>query len=719
MMLTSYESLKTSSSASSANNRLLAALSYASMGWSVLPLYGVIETAQGFACRCKAGSKCKSPGKHPLARNGLDDASAEPEVIRDWFSAWPDANIGVACGNSGFVAVDVDPRNGGDMTLQELLDEHGELPSTIVQLTGGDGLHYLFHQEVAASLPGKLGAGIDLKSNGYIVVEPSQHVSGRTYQWADGKMPDPSEIAALPAWMLSTLRTRRVRPADTASPGTPILEGERNETMFSICIGMSRSGLGLSEMLSAAQAINDQRCSTPLDDDELCQIVRSASIYAAKQEKTSRARKGSVASVASVAPGTKTWPAPLDEAALHGLAGDIVRTIDPQTEADPASILIQFLVCFGSAVGASPHFRAEADKHRANLFSVLVGETSKARKGASMGQVRRLFTIADEEWEADRVQSGLSSGEGLIHAVRDPQYKPQPIREKGKTVDYEQVLVDAGVDDKRLLVIEPEFASLLRVLRREGNTLSAQVRQAWDSGTLRVLTRNNPLTATGSHVSIVGHVTSQELLAELSTTEAANGFANRFLFFCVKRSKLLPEGGYLPESEIARLAEAIREATDWAKGCGEVVRDEDARKAWVRVYPELSRGGSGLCAAVTARSEPQTMRLALLYALLDRSSVIRREHLEAGLAVWEYAQASARFVFGSSVGDSIADKILSALRESAQGLSRTQIRDLFNRHKGAAEIEQALAVLANNNLATCATESNNGRTTERWFAKGQ
>jgi hypothetical protein len=104
---------------------------------------------------------------------------------------------------------------------------------------------------------------------------------------------------------------------------------------------------------------------------------------------------------------------------------------------------------------------------------------------------------------------------------------------------YQEVLADEGVHDKRLMVYAPEFAAVLKVAGRDGNTLSATIRQAWDTGILRIMTKNNPAVATEAHISIVGHITKAELLRHLDATEKANGLANRFLWVCVKRSKLL------------------------------------------------------------------------------------------------------------------------------------------------------------------------------------
>src|ERR1043165_1861399 len=102
------------------------------------------------------------------------------------------------------------------------------------------------------------------------------------------------------------------------------------------------------------------------------------------------------------------------------------------------------------------------------------------------------------------------------------------------------------IADKRLLAQEAEFAGVLRAIEPQGNTLSATMRQAWDSGNLRTMTRAEPITASGAHASVVGHITADELRSSLTETDKANGFANRFLFVAVKRSKELPFGGSAP-----------------------------------------------------------------------------------------------------------------------------------------------------------------------------
>jgi hypothetical protein len=221
---------------------------------------------------------------------------------------------------------------------------------------------------------------------------------------------------------------------------------------------------------------------------------------------------GTPAGDAAPLPQSQPWPVPLTRAAYHGLAGEIVDAIAPETEADPAALLLTLLAAVGNIVGTGPHWRVSGRPHHLRVWPVLVGATSKGRKGTAWGAIRPVLHIAAPEWLAGCTASGLSSGEGLIWRVRDEIRKTEPVKDGKRVVGYEEVIVDSGVSDKRLLVTEEEFAGTIRVMGRDGNSLSAIVRQAWDDGDLRTLTKNAPAQATGAHVTIIGHVTRDELL---------------------------------------------------------------------------------------------------------------------------------------------------------------------------------------------------------------
>jgi hypothetical protein len=126
----------------SARTPLHYALAYADRGWHVFPVWG----AENGACRC-GNPACKAPGKHPvsrLVRAGMIDATTDHDNIRRWWGDMPEAGVGVSLAPSGLVAVDVDPRNNGYMTLELLEERHGRLETDLVQLTQGGGEHRFF-----------------------------------------------------------------------------------------------------------------------------------------------------------------------------------------------------------------------------------------------------------------------------------------------------------------------------------------------------------------------------------------------------------------------------------------------------------------------------------------------------------------------------------------------------------------------------------------------
>ena len=515
-----------------------------------------------------------------------------------------------------------------------------------------------------------------------------------------------TEPRELPDWLM--VKFPKKTSVGEREPGAAaddvILQGTRNATLASMGGTMRRAGMEEDSIAAALIVENNNRCSPPLPEDEVRGIARSIRRYPAGTP-TMPIKTDYMAVLVN----TRVWPAPLNEAAFHGLTGELVRAITPHTEADPVSILITHLLYFGNVVGRGYHATADAARHGTNVNAVIVGETSSARKGSSRQQVHRIYQEVDPGWTDTCIKGGMSSGEGLIWHVRDPIEKTEQIKEKGRyTRESQTHIVDEGVSDKRLIAYEPEFAQVLRVMSRETNTLSTLVRQAWDTGTLRTMTKTNPAQSTEAHISILGHITKDELLRELSGGDAANGFANRFLWVCSKRAQYLPEGG--GEPEVKHLIQPLQEALNHARTERLLTRDTQARIAWNDSYEQLS-GGHG---SITARAEAQVLRLSVIYAALDRAKEIGLPHLEAALAVWEYCEASAGYIFGDRTGDSIADRILEGLRMSP--LTRTEISFLFRRNVNSTRITQALALLVQTGLAAQHMEESDGRPSEVWTA---
>lgn len=707
------------------NNPLLnAALSYAAQGWPVIPLHTVADGT----CTCESQS-CTSPAKHPLTAKGVHDATTDTATICRWWTEAAIANVGIATGN-GLLVLDIDAKHGGLGSLAQLEAQYGPLPQTPTVSTGGGGRHYYFRLPVGMAIGNRAGlaTGIDVRGdNGYVVAPPSLHASGETYQWT---VPPDVPLAEPPPWLLAMLGCRcRDSQSDTTNANGVMLkvqpttedlanhpgigEGQRNATLCKL-VGVHLARGDNSEAIEPLALAWAERCSPPLEEAE---VVRTLNSLATKHQRTTVIipTTGDADELDDLPlPEPKEWPT-LDEAALHGLLGDIVRMLEPETEADPFGILLSTLVVFGNAVGRGPFYPVEGDQHHVNLFAVMVGESSRGRKGTSLGRTLSLFEDAEPAWKADCITNGLSSGEGLIWAVRDPVEATEPVKEKGKITGYQTVIKDGGVTDKRLLVIEPEFAQMLKVLRREGNTLSPVVRQAWDSGVLTAMTKNNFAKASGTHVSILGHITRPELEKSLCDTDCFNGFANRFLWALVRRSKLLPDGGR--GLDLAPLRQRITTALTTAKGITAMHRRPAARALWHELYPELTAERPGLYGAVVGRGEAQTLRLSMLYALLDGMAVIDVPHLQAATAIWRYCEASARLIFTQNeddAGDALERLLLEKIKEEP-GINRRGLHRAIGGHIPAKDMVKALASLRDGGDARCELVATGGRPSECWF----
>jgi Protein of unknown function (DUF3987) len=365
----------------------------------------------------------------------------------------------------------------------------------------------------------------------------------------------------------------------------------------------------------------------------------------------------------------------LHHAAYYGLAGKIIKAIEPETEAHPAGMLMELLAAFGNAVHRGPYVAVGPVWQRANLFVVKAGATSIGRKGQGWAEVKRIMNAADPLWVDACITSGLSSGEGLIKSLSDE-----------KDPDGNLVVIE-----KRAMIVEAEFARLLRVGAREKNILFDVLRDAWDGEALRVKTRANPLQAIGAHVSNVGHCTVEELTSVLDDILVANGVANRYLFSWVNRTKKLPFGGKLSAQTIETLAKELRDAIQVARETRCVSWGAEAARAWEKLYnTAFEMGSGGLAGALIARGQPYTLRLALNYALLDCAKEISLAHLRAGYAVWRYSEDSTRYIFGNRLGDPSEQHLLDAARDVHPDGLNGVAQDKATNGRGTARARKAL-----------------------------
>ena len=253
-----------------------AAIQFTTKHIPVLPVCAIVDG------KPLCGNLNCSGSKHPLSAlvpHGVKDSTISEATIQSWGAKYPWANIGIATGAvSNLVVLDIDPKNGGDKTFQELIEKHGKLPETPCVKTGSGGQHFYFkYPSHTIKNRTNLFQGIDVKSDGgYVVAPPSLHVSGNNYEWTTSlDMP----LAEMPDWLLNALLETTAPTAITAATGEVIAEGCRNSALTSIAGKLRRQGLTFEVLKAALLSVNDQQCSPALPANEVIAIAKAVSQY--------------------------------------------------------------------------------------------------------------------------------------------------------------------------------------------------------------------------------------------------------------------------------------------------------------------------------------------------------------------------------------------------------------------------------------------------------
>jgi hypothetical protein len=669
-----------------------AALDCARIGFDVLPV--------------------KPSGKRPLTPHGVKDATTDEATIRARWRRWPNANIGIACGASGIVILDADRRNGSEHSMPQLLEalkRDGVESSYGLAKTPG-GSHWVFQEPRDPALRNLLGngctallPGIDvLAGERYFVAPPSSRADG-DYKWVRA-VQSIDALPEFPSAVIQMIREHRKGAVSHEGAGTPsaradcatIRLGNRNQAAFETACTLARQGLGEQAICEELRGMRDRGTFEPCTRDpftngEIAALVVSAVRAVSHPSPVDEAKEAW--------PDERPWPK-LHPSALYGLAGELVRAIERETEADPAALLATLLVGFGNAIGASAHANVHADLHPGRFFAAIVGSTSTGGKGTSLATITPFLKAADPLWFEGCRMSGFGSGEALISQVSGA------FRAKDDTDPIE----------KRAFVIEPEFARLLTINAREGSTLSPILRAAWDDGRLELRHSKARMVATGAHVSLLAHITPDELREKLGSIEVASGFANRVLFVLSRRSRKLPAGGQIPSDLVMEYASQLTAAIRFARGVGKMRRSVEAEALWEQTYNE-EPDREGVIGTVCDRWQAQKLRLSVIYALLDHSATIGPEHVIAAEAFWRYCVASAEWIWGGASGDRITDRILKELRSVyPAGVSRDDARGLFARHISSDRLTAALDNLCQHGLARIEKERTEGRSREILYA---
>jgi hypothetical protein len=384
-----------------------------------------------------------------------------------------------------------------------------------------------------------------------------------------------------------------------------------------------------------------------------------------------------------------------DPACLYGLVGDIAHAGSNHTEANPYAVAASALAYLGAALGRGPYFPIGDDNNHARLFLVHVGRSSRGRKGTAKKLIKRIHETLQQINEplAPQVHSGgLSTREGLALLIHDG-YKD------GKNEI-------PPVDDKRLLVIESEFSNVLHQSKRDGNTLSGALRDAWDGASIKPAVKISPVGVAAPHISIIGDVTPSELRELMHKRDLTNGFANRFIFFWAEGGKVEPFPQPTPmqvvESLATRIAQVLRFAGADCHGDKDVVCMEFSTDA-ASLYGSLYRGelrdrsaGEHITSLLDRRA-PMLLRLSMVFALTDQTHVISVDHIKAAMGWVRYWVDSVKYIFQNAVDEAVAAEVIDTAQRisiylATQGqASRTNlIKGCFNGHITKSQLDQAL-----------------------------
>ena len=635
-------------------------------GYAIFPVHGVNDAGY---CRC-GNINCRDVGKHPDTANGLKDAVCDVSGIKSLFKNKPKNNIGIATGKrSNIIVVDVDDVK----KFSEVEKNHEPIKTLSVKTSKGRHLYFKYRKEYEdVKNCQRLFGCVDIRCDGGYVVGPgSRHKSGHVYEfdetypiadlpgWIEGELPRRGDVETKPTTVKVaplndgyTIKDETVaRIANYCKNVPPAIQGQggRNDTFKLFCYLIETFTEATDDQIVSGIDIWNHSCQPPWNVTGLRTKLNEARLHVDRQRDDDD----------SIDPDNVTdhdddmASKPIaDPIMFDGILGDAVKIVSPYTEADPVAILVSLITLVGSYFDKPTVYGGQP--HHANLFACLVGASARARKGTSLYVAKQLLSGVIER---PQTLSGIGSGEGLIDAIKDVEAKAND--------DGSYSVVD-GSDDKRVIVEATEFGTILKVIKRDGCTLSPVIRDAWDGKTLRITTKGSKLVATDPHVTIIAHVTTKELnnFFNAKGDESSNGFANRFLWVYSERSKRLPLAPPLEtidgfESMTERLAVAI------ARGAsiGNVTMTKDAERIYKSNYDHLTRSRKGLYESVTTRSEAQVIRLALILAVVDGSDEIDTRHITQSLSIWSYCDDSARYVFGDDDDESrLAIDVLSRIK---------------------------------------------------------
>ncbi len=394
------------------------------------------------------------------------------------------------------------------------------------------------------------------------------------------------------------------------------------------------------------------------------------------------------------------------ESMLYGLAGDVGKTATATTEANPYAVCMGFMSFLSGMAGRDIYLPVGNTRHHPRLFTLHVGRSSRGRKGDALSLVHRIRHAIDKRELTSGTTGGsllgqvhtggLSSREGLVMFIHN-----------GFKQGKDEV---PAIEDKRLWVVESEFANILQQSKRDGNTLSPALRDAWDGVSIKPATKSLPLWTTDPHIAIAAAITPTELVELMKARELSNGFANRFVIFWAERERLIPFPSATSAADLLGLVERTEKVLRFMKGDYPASKDNramtlshEARTVYERLYRGLNATiGSPRLDGILERRAPMLLRMAMLFAMTDLTLAIEVRHIEAAQAWVTYWVDSVRYIFGEAADEASiaerqesADKLLAFLTQKGEA-TRTEITvECFNKHAPPGGLNAVIAELLN------------------------
>jgi hypothetical protein len=397
---------------------------------------------------------------------------------------------------------------------------------------------------------------------------------------------------------------------------------------------------------------------------------------------------------------------------FYGLIGEIGRAAAKGTEVNPVAAMGYCMTMLSAAIGRDVYLSVGNTFHHCRLFMVHVGRTSRGRKGDAQGAGRRIRSAIDNVFEelGHHHSGGLSSREGLAGAIQDPKGEDD----------------ESGTQDKRLFVVESEFSNTLAQGKREGNTLTAALRDAWDGSDIKPLVKHSPTHCTAPHVAIWGNITPRELKAMMTDGDVSNGFLNRFLFVWAERTGLVPIPARMSDDLVGELAEQTQRIVRWARGTypasqnsRRMMLTKDAEELYRRAYGGLcTNDAPERVATLLERAAPYTLRLAMLFAIIDETLAIDVRHLRAALAWIAYCTESVNFIFATEQEQASHRKsskhafdLIEWLRSrpNQKAARSAVIAECFTGHITRAALDELLRTLAADGKVLVTQEGESGK----------